>query len=167
MKNIRVLFYKASKDGKWLDDAISVWTGLWNWGTPPYSHVELQFLDRMGVCFSSATRGKFTGVRFELPEIVLKHRSRWDYIEKAVSDKEEVRLFEAAKDIVGAGYDYWGIFGFLIPWHVQDKKRFYCSESVDYCLHKAGIFPNRHNPVSPRRLSSICAKQFKVGPMPL
>ena len=91
MKTIRVLFYRAGKDGKWLDDAISLWSGLWNWGTPPYSHVELEFVGR-SVCFSSATRGNFIGVRFESSEVVLKHWNRWDYIEKTISNEEEERL---------------------------------------------------------------------------
>lgn len=169
MKIIRILFYKAGRDGRWLDDAIAIWTGLnpRNWGTPRYSHVELQFIDR-GVCFSSATRGQWTGCRFAPASEVLKHKDRWDYIDKAVSSEEEARLFQAAQSIVGCLYDFFGLFfGYMTFFRFEAEDRFYCSKSIDYILDRAWIFPKRHNPISPRRLASICAKQFKIGPMPL
>jgi hypothetical protein len=44
---IRLLLYKAGKDGKWMDNAISLWTKLWNSGTGPYSHAEIWIPERV------------------------------------------------------------------------------------------------------------------------
>ena len=45
---IRVLFYRAERDGHWLDDGISLWTKLFNWKTKPYSHCEIWWPDADG-----------------------------------------------------------------------------------------------------------------------
>ncbi len=165
MKRIRILFYKAAIDGRLLDNLIAWWTWLPNLGTPPYSHVELQFIDR-GVCFSSARRGKFTGVRFESSDIVLKNKKRWDYIEKTISAEEEIEFYKIAESIVGALYDYWGILGFITNRRFQNNRKWYCSECVAWAMVKAGRLRYLYR-VSPRRFSAIITREFNLMPQSL
>lgn len=188
-KRIRILFYRAGlKDSFGIDDLISMWSGLWpgNWGTGPYSHCELMFYDRnfdnefaklahnyrmsnltclgyplRGICYSSATRGKFTGVRFALIDEVLKNKSRWDYIDIDLSEALEQILWDECRKLEGAKYDFLGIFGkttFFTDF-IQSYNRWYCSEVVDYVLTQIGVF-NKHNRLSPRAFSRKVVKDW-------
>jgi len=57
---IRVLFYKAQKDGHMVDDGISLWTKLFNWNTPPYSHVEIWWPDKIDGFDKACVPGRAT-----------------------------------------------------------------------------------------------------------
>jgi hypothetical protein len=112
---IRLLLYKAKQDGKWLDNAISAYTRLFNWKTPPYSHAEIwlpneagNFFGKMGLdethspCVYPVYQG--TSYTSTLGQVrgknsvaqsgsckrdanqVLKHADRWDYIDIEVHD---------------------------------------------------------------------------------
>jgi hypothetical protein len=171
---IRVLFYKAKIDGKWLDDAISIYTGLLpcNWGTKGYSHAEIWFPSEQGTfisrcgddvqfyghCFSSTTRGSWKGVCIRHASIVLKHPERWDYMEFNVDAGRYAVARELAELQEGKPYDYKGIFGFFWPWPIQDKKKWYCSEICAWFLYLVRILPKREKRISPRRLSKVLKK---------
>jgi len=46
---LRILLYKSKLgDGHWIDDAISAWTAIFNWGTGAYSHAEMWEPDESG-----------------------------------------------------------------------------------------------------------------------
>ena len=163
MVTIKILQYRADKqDGHLLDDAISIWTKLFNWNTPPYSHSEICFSD--GLCFSSTTRErgtgkKFIGTRLENFEIVTRNKHRWDIYEKQVSPFQERIMLERAKRIGGRKYYFFGIFlDFFLPFgwisaYVGKKLgQWYCSQAVYYVL--AG----KRKRMSPRRLTNYILK---------
>jgi hypothetical protein len=177
MRRIRKHFYRAGlKNGFGLDDAIAGITGLWpgNWGTGPYSHVELEFCDRWfneppffspltrkgiyarGICFSSATRGGKTGVRFAPSSEILKHPERWDYHEETLPDDQEQQLFDECSKLIGAKYDYIGCFAKITPWTswMQMVERWYCSEVVLYVLWLVKLLAKKLR-WSPRAMSKL------------
>ncbi len=127
MKKVRYVFYIAKFDllnvirGKrkphLIDDGISLWTGLFNWWTPGYSHMSVwipgengdfviptytpnfyrgpsaeDFLN-VGTCYTSTMRGDDNGTVSRPASTVFKHPERWEYIEFKVTDES----FEAAK----------------------------------------------------------------------
>ena len=146
MKKLRLLFYSPGKEDMF-SSAVSFWGHLWNpklKRLPAISHCELQFPDRIGdVCFSSATyrKGKkrVTGVRFANTSEVLKNSKRWYYIEFSVNDDVEKSMYEEARLYLGKGFDCIGLFGFCLPWRVQDEGSWYCSEIVNYICWRGGI----------------------------
>jgi hypothetical protein len=151
---IKVHQYKAGKDGKWLDNAISGWTKLWNWNTPPYSHTEIEFSD--GMCFSSATRGDgFVGTRFAEASHILRHPERWDsYILEHPETLYEPSMREKAMSIAGQKYIYLGIaldyflpLGWLGYFVGKHTRQWYCSQAVYYVL------TGKRKRISPRRLT--------------
>src|SRR3972149_5857188 len=112
------------------------------------SHEEIEFCDRWsemvapplfwnklkGIWFSSATRGGKTGVRFAPSSEILKHPERWIYITVELPEEVEKAMFDAAKSIEGAGYDYLGIIGkttWFTDWF-HSYNRYYCSEACNW-----------------------------------
>ena len=177
---IRFVFHKP-KCERGIGKAIVAWTwflGLfYNWRVLKYnySHVEVWLPDAkghfqevascdgnfpfFGQCFSSTTRGTANGVRIALASDVLHNPYRWDYIEVIVDPERcEVALAESQK-LIGLRYDFWGIFGFLNPFPVQDDKRWYCSELCNWFAALCGI-TNREKRISPRRLAYKLAKRW-------
>ncbi len=126
MKQIRFVFFKAKFEWRnvlpgrkirLIDDGISLWTGLFNWWTPGYSHVEVWIQDEngdfviptytpnfyrgpsaedflnVGTCYTSTMRGDDNGTVSRPASTVFTHPKRWEYIEFEVTDES----FEAAK----------------------------------------------------------------------
>ncbi len=114
-----------------------------------------------GQCFSSTTRGDAEGVRFAPAQCVIgKHPERWDYIEVNVDpERLEVAVAEARR-LVGKKYDYLGIFGFINPFPVHSKDKWYCSEVCDWFKVLLRIYPKRHKRISPRRAAYILSKKY-------
>ena len=164
---LRVLFYRAERDGHWLDDGISLWTKLFNWKTKPYSHCEIWWPDadgrfvseidpsvHLGVCFTSTMRGTANGTVVRKAYTVLTHPSRWDYCEIEVPDDmawEAINwaCFAAANN---QGYDKLQILGFFFPWRFGSADQNICSEAVGKFLYRSGVL-NSQKVLSPRRLS--------------
>jgi len=160
---IRVLFYKYKK--KPLNFAIQLWTGLWNWKTPPYSHTEIWIRGRFepftdihteGDCYTSTMYKNANGVVRRPARDVLKHPDRWDYIEIEISNERYLMLCrflaKAVRD--NKGYDLLTLGKFFLPfakWRRSDPKKFICSEFVQYMLWLIGIF-DKQALWSPRRL---------------
>ncbi len=120
----------------------------------------------LGQCFSSTTRGNANGVRFAPASEVLKHPERWSYIEVEVDEERLEVAMEEAKKLVGLKYDYLGLFGYFQPFIIQDKKRWYCSEILDWFKVMCRIYPKRERRVSPRRAAYILSKRWG-SPVPL
>ena len=107
--------------------------------------------DIKGLCFSSASRGGKIGVRFApASEIVDKHPERWIRIPVELPDVVEQAMFDAAKSIEGAGYDWLGIIGkttWFTDWF-QSYDRWYCSEACNWVAHKiCKIWGDRKLPI--------------------
>ncbi len=120
----------------------------------------------IGECLSSTTRGGAAGVRFAPAAEVLKHPERWDYIECEV-DGERLRVaIDEAQRLVGARYDYWGLFGFLNPFPIQHSRQWYCSELCDWFKVLVRLKSKRHKRISPRRAAELLAKKWGE-PVPL
>jgi len=154
MVEIIIWQYKASKDGKFLDDIISIWTKPYNKNTPPYSHSEIEFV-KVNLCFSAATRGDGKNrVRFEDRSKVLKHPERWDGYSCYFYEADVYEMFERALLKEGKKYYYVGIFldfvmGFkhISIWFGKKLDEWYCSLIVYFVLN------NLRKRVSPRRLT--------------
>lgn len=86
----------------------------------PYSHVELVQWGYKGHS-SSFLDG---GVR-------VKHinfgTGRWDLVEVPGDEEKAIRWFE---EHMGQPYDWFGLFGWVLPWRVSTRKWWFCSEAV-------------------------------------
>ena len=162
MKHIRVLNYKYT--GKWLNWSISIWTGLFNKGTPPYSHSEIWFHreDRFkskvdetvftGECFTSTMRGDVNGTVLRSAYMVVKHPERWEYFEISVEDNVYDQVYTKAKTaaLANEGYDKPALLSFFFPVRFGSGVKDICSEVTYRALCWAGIFKKPAMP-SPRR----------------
>lgn len=118
-----------------------------------------------GYCFSSTTRGSYNGVRIAPAAEVLKHPERWAYIEIDVTQAHLDAFKAYAESRVGRKYDYWGIFGFFLPFNTEKAADDYCSETVTRGAVEAyiisvlalGWWKFR---ISPRRLAKVLSKLF-------
>ena len=158
MNKIRLWFYLADKaDDSSIDDIIAVWTQPFNKGTPPYSHVEIEFSD--GWMFSSTLRGKSKGTRFALKEDIIKHRERWHCYSKEYPHKREQLMRQDARRLQGRPYAKAGVvLSFLLPFGYLGTaisrwlKHWYCSLVVFFLLIR------KIRRISPRRLSEWAIK---------
>ena len=161
MKTIRLLNYKYT--GKPLNFAISAYTKLFNWNTPPYSHSEIWFpgsasdcfVDSLGFhgsCFTSTLRGKVNGTVIRPASQVLTHPSRWEFFEIPVEDTvyDQVYTKARAAALANEGYDKPACLSFFLPVRFGSGSRDICSEVTYRALCWAGIFSKPAMP-SPRR----------------
>lgn len=180
---IRVLLYRARFDGHLLDDFISLWTGIFNWGTGPYSHAEIWIPSISGsfnvgcgfssggcpvyegTCYTSTMRDDVNGVVKRPAAQVLKHPERWDYIEievdKTIYDMAVTWMNKTVDS--NPGYDIKCILSFFWfrRWH--RSRKFICSEFCERVLWRLYIFDRIRCP-SPRRLSRwLVQKGYKIN----
>ena len=136
------MFLKGRKI-RLVDDGISLWTGMFNWFTPGYSHMSVWKQDEngrftelddviadamfavggitkrnyLGTCYTSTMRGKDNGTVSRPASTVFTHPERWEYIEFEVRDES----FEAAKRVAdirvgrNKGYSTKDIRRFFMP----------------------------------------------------
>jgi len=117
---MKFAFYRAS--GTVLDKIIRFWE------RGRYSHVEVVLADLGDGLFTVASSVPWIGVR--IANIALP-ASDWDIVE-ATGDANAVHAWFATH--VGAGYDYRGLFGFVLRRVVGDKSKYFCSEAVATAL---------------------------------
>lgn len=181
MKKVRVVFHKG-KDSL-IGRLIIGWTWVlaalplqWDRLKYNYSHVEVWFPDErgrfednsghpVGRWFSSTTRGGSKGVRMADADEVLKHPERWDYIEIDIKQADYDTMITWSEVLAGeaARYDYRGIFGFILPFNVQDRERWYCSEICAFLLWNVGVLKLLHTRISPRRLAMVLVSKVLCG----
>jgi hypothetical protein len=117
---MKIALYKGKRGGfaGAFDAAVRWWT------RGPYSHVELVFSD--GMAASSSTRDG--GVRFKRIDFKPEH---WDFVE---IDGDECNAADWFGERLGAGYDYFGLFGFIWRPGSGVSRRWFCSEAVAAAL---------------------------------
>lgn len=140
MHTLTFAFYKAQ--GTKLNALIRWWTDS------SYSHTEVR-IPRMGN-FSAGTRWqdgwKVRKAYFDLPA------SRWDLVYVPVSEEVLENVHAFACPLLGAKYDWLGIFGAqLLPWGIDDRRRYYCSELSCKIAQLAGVETTFH--LQPHRTS--------------
>ena len=166
MKRIRFVFYVAKFEWRNLfikgrkirvvDDGISLWTGLFNWFTPGYSHMSVwiesdfrdfkayvldyehkaKFLSFTGTCYTSTMRGDDNGTVSRPASTVFTHPERWEYIEFEVTDEsfEEAKAWADERVKNNKGYSKRDLLRFAMPlWmlkglKIADPDREICSE---------------------------------------
>ncbi len=168
MKRIRFVFYVAKFEWRNLfikgrkirvvDDGISLWTGLFNWWTPGYSHwsgwiqgedgkwiylIETVSLGIptghyvfLGTCYTSTMRGDDNGTVSRPASTVFTHPERWEYIEFEVTDEsfEEAKAWADERVKNNKGYSKRDLLRFAMPlWmlkglKIADPDREICSE---------------------------------------
>jgi hypothetical protein len=123
-----------------------------------YSHCEFRFSD--GMCFSSTTRvGPTEGVvqdgcRFKQIDM---NPDRWDFVPLPFLDEARLRNWCAQQ--VGRGYDYAGIFAYLIPGMKPDAEKYFCSEVLATGICEQGWkFPRE-----PYRIAPGTLNEYLVG----
>jgi len=161
---IRFAHYKAGRDGKWLDNAISIWSGIFNWGTGNYSHSETWWQNpnqsnpnlawEDGEAFTSTTRGHLNGTVIRPAGGVFKHPERWDITEIEVGDVIGLRAIRRARcaAAMNQGYDHPAISSFFWPWRFGSTGKDICSETSKRFAMWCGIV-NNDKIESPRRWS--------------
>jgi hypothetical protein len=181
---LRILLYRAGRDGKWLDNAISGYTHLFNWWTEPYSHAEVQKPDEnrsfiglrqidgkplengdygprfVGTCYTSTTRGDNKGTVKRPASEVLKHVDRWDYCDVEIDDRLYPLVIAYLDDEVAnnKGYGFKQILTYFWFRTVHSKDKNICSELVYDALCVGGIFKKKNLCPSPRKLSTLLRK---------
>lgn len=136
-------FYKASK-GNFIDKTIAWWTRpsfFRFWESGKYSHVEIVFSETM--CYSTSPRDGACRWK-DIPDI--RTSGNWDLVPINM-DNKKLSIGRQCNVDLGKKYDWMSIFfSFVIPFEIEDPKRFTCSEYVAkrlYALPKAfKISPN-------------------------
>ncbi|WP_175948499.1 hypothetical protein [Burkholderia pyrrocinia] len=117
---MRFAFYKGR--GTLIDRAIRWWQrGL-------YSHVEAVLADNGDGTFLCASSSRGAGVR--IATITLP-AAEWDVLEMPVDVDDVHAWFDAH---AGAGYDWLGIFGFVMRPVGGEPGRYFCSEAIASAL---------------------------------
>lgn len=86
----------------------------------PFSHCEL--IDAQGQGWTSSWRDG--GVRCKQLDL---DSGRWRLVEVPGDPAEALAWFEAHR---GQSYDVFGLLGWVLPWRVSDRTRWFCSEAV-------------------------------------
>jgi endogenous inhibitor of DNA gyrase (YacG/DUF329 family) len=138
---MKLAFYKGTKaenpQAKLFDRAVCAWTG------GRFSHCELVIsgsLDQ-AVCWSSSQRDG--GVRCKNIDL---NTGRWEIVEIPPSFDGLAAVSWFIKH-EGEPYDTAGLFGFILPWRTENKRKWFCSES---CAAALGI--GKHWAIHPNEL---------------
>ena len=167
MKKVRFVFYIAKFEWRnflkgrkirLVDDGISLWTGLFNWWTPKYSHMSVWKQEGRsrfricplvakegvivtapaftGTCYTSTMRGDDNGTVKRPASEVFRDPRRWEYIEFQVTDEsfEEAKTWADDRVAMKWSYSKRDLLRFAMPlWMLKglklaDPDREICSE---------------------------------------
>ena len=161
MKKVRFVFYIAKFEWRnilpgrkirLIDDGISLWTGLFNWFTPGYSHMSVwieedgSFKESLfvcpdgwayvGTCYTSTMRGEDNGTVKRPASEVFTNSGRWHFVEFKVTDEsfEEAKAWADERVAGKHKYSMKDIRRFFMPlWMLKkfkwdDPDREICSE---------------------------------------
>jgi hypothetical protein len=144
--NVRIVLFKGP--GSFVDTLIRWWT------QSPYSHCELVFTD--GTWFSTDT-AEPQHVRLLPPEQTpatldpVAFLANYDVIRIPMSEANEAKMRTWATSVVGAAYDWAGIYFSQVlnlGWHTAT--RYFCGEVDTEALEVGGVpftlQPQRYNP---------------------
>jgi hypothetical protein len=164
INSFRLLEYKNTD--RWLNWAISSYTGLFNPGTPTYSHSEIWWPNEDGLwengeCFTSTMRGDWNGTVIRPAYYVIKYPENWDYCQfdniNPIKYHAAIGLARiAAKQ--NQGYDKPALLSFFFPVRFGSSKADICSETSERFMYYCGILSNASIP-SPRRLAGKLIKK--------
>lgn len=98
------------------------------WQRGPYSHVETLLTDQGNGTFECASSVRGQGVRIASVEIT---NSDWDIVDFPADATAVRSWFETH---AGAGYDWLGIFGFVLRPFGGEPRRYFCSEAIATAL---------------------------------
>ncbi|AOJ13140.1 hypothetical protein [Burkholderia vietnamiensis] len=98
------------------------------WQRGPYSHVEAVLADHDNGTFECASSSRDTGVRIATLALPA---AEWDVLEMP-ADVDAVRGWFETR--TGAGYDWFGIFGFVLRPVIGEPGRYFCSEAIASAL---------------------------------
>lgn len=123
---LRLAYYKGRKSennrSRFLDHIICFFTNS------RYSHVELVYMydadTKIGSAVSASPRDG--GVRFK--RIIFKPE-QWE-LYGIETDKTDLDVIDWFKTIEGSKYDWFGALGVILPFNLQKKSRWFCSEAV-------------------------------------
>ena len=116
-----------------------------------YSHCELVIA---GISYSaSAIDG---GIRAKQ---IQHDPTRWDFIDLPGTEQDAANALAWFAANMGAPYDWAGLWGFVLPWRTENRKKFFCSEAVASAL---GI--EKPWRVSPGDLSDLFTQPGESAP---
>jgi hypothetical protein len=125
----------------------------------PYSHVELQFTD--GCRFFSSGHGMYTGAHMICDRKAYGHY--WDQVLIPATQEQEKTAEKLIFHLVGAPFDWRGMFGFLLPFIGRHRKAKYCSSIVLDVLQKSlHLFPGVQLKISPNGLYRLFVSSHPV-----
>tara|TARA_E500000305_G_scaffold91822_1_gene79681 strand:+ start:63 stop:581 length:519 start_codon:yes stop_codon:yes gene_type:complete len=125
---IRVAFYKGT--GDWRNKIIRWWT------KSPYSHAELVLPDdKTWVGISP-----FLSSRVAERDNSCYDKSKWDFIDFTITEEQYKIILNFIEDTKGCKYDWFGmLLSQLLPFHIKQREKWYCSEWIAYALRIAGV----------------------------
>lgn len=118
-------FYKGPPRNDWRHTISHYAIRLWTWSR--YSHAEL-VID--GWCYSSSPRDG--GVRRKSINLFT---GRWDVVPVTIDEHLALQWY---RKHLRQGYDWAGIWRFVIPFLPQSEDRWFCFESIGAMLGFAG-----------------------------
>lgn len=118
---IRVAFFQGPVQNKWRQLAHKIICAI---DGGKYSHCEV--IDAEGYCWGSSYIDG--GVRRKLVNF---NNERWKVLELEGDLEKVVAWFELHE---GEKYDMFGLLGFVLPWRVSDRSRWFCSEAIAEAL---------------------------------
>jgi hypothetical protein len=125
MRKIYVAFYKKdAPHADWTDKLIAWWT------KGEFSHVELVIDNYM---YSTSPRDGKVRCKFHKFD-----EKTWYYKDLEITEDAYKRFIEFFNLTEGLKYDWWGIFGFILPF-ADREDRYFCSEWVTKALIILGI----------------------------
>lgn len=93
---------------------------LFSWGR--YVHVELVFSNNVSYSSEPFKGTRFKDIKFDT--------GKWSFYDVGLPVGDEKVMWLFCEREKGCGYDWMGIFAFIVPWCHNSKTRWFCSEVV-------------------------------------